>query len=82
MYMAHPQVLNFTEGIRQSMEDYRKIRDQVLLHQDIDPDTKPMDLRDYARYALKDGGMDQKRQLIQLFNTQLYIKDKTIISKA
>lgn len=40
-----------------------------------------MDLRDYARYALKDGTMDQKRQLIQLFNNQLYIKDKTVISK-
>lgn len=81
MYMAHPQVLNFTHDIRKGMEDYGKIRDQVLLHQDIDPDSKPMDLRDYARYVLGDGTMEQKRQLVQLFNNQLYIKDKTIISK-
>lgn len=81
MYMAHPQVLNLTEYIRKGMEDYKKIRDQVLLHQDIDPDSKPMDLRDYARYALKDGTMEQKQQLIQLFNNQLYIKDKTVVSK-
>lgn len=81
MYMAHPQVLNLTADIRRGMESYRKIRDQVLLHQDIDPDSKSMDLRDYAGYALKDGAMEEKRQLIQLFNNQLYIKDKTVISK-
>lgn len=81
MYMAHPQVLNLTEEIRRGMEGYRKIRDQVLLHQDIDPDSKSMDVRDYARYALKDGAMEEKRQLIQLFNNQLYIKDKTVVSK-
>ena len=79
--MAHPQVLNLTEDIRRGMEGYRKIRDQVLLHQDIDPDSKPTDLRDYAGYALKDGAMEEKRQLIRLFNKQLYIKDKTVISK-
>jgi site-specific DNA recombinase len=79
-YIAHPQLINLTEDIRSGMEEYRQIRDDVLLRQDIDPETKIMDVRDYARQVLSNGDIEKKRQLIQLFGEQLYIHDKKIMS--
>ncbi|MGA2911442.1 MAG: recombinase family protein [Candidatus Levyibacteriota bacterium] len=79
-YIAHPQLINLTEDIRNGMEEYRQIRDDVLLRQDIDPETKIMDVRDYARQVLSNGDIEKKRQLIQLFNEQLYIHDQKVVS--
>jgi len=79
-YIAHPQLINLTEDIRNGMEEYRQIRDDVLLRQDIDPETKIMDVRDYARQVLSNGDIEKKRQLIQLFNEQLFIHDQKVVS--
>lgn len=79
-YIAHPQLINLTEDIRNGMEEYRQIRDDVLLRQDIDPETKITDVRDYARHVLSNGDIEKKRQLIQLFNEQLYIHDQKVVS--
>lgn len=80
IYMAHPQTLNLTPEIREGMNDYKKVRDDVLLRQDIDPDEKTIDLRDYARHVLSNGDTERKRQLIQLFNCQLYLHDQKIVN--
>jgi len=79
-YIAHPQLLNLTEDIRNGMREYRQIRDDVLLRQDIDPDSKTTDVRDYARHVLSNGDTEKKRQLIQLFSEQLYLHDRKITS--
>ena len=52
----------------------------VLLRQDINPDEKTMDVRDYARHVLSNGDVERKRQLIQLFNEQLYLHDRKVVS--
>jgi len=80
IYMAHPQTLNLTPEIREGMNDYKKVRDDVLLRQDIDPDEKNIDLRDYARHVLANGDSEKKRQLIQLFNCQLYLHNQKIVN--
>lgn len=79
-YVAHPQLLTLTEDIQTGMQEYKQIRDDVLLRQDIDPDCKTTDVRDYARHVLSNGDNEKKRQLVQLFNGQLYLHDRKIVS--
>lgn len=79
-YIAHPQILNLSKEIREGMDEYRKVRDDVLLRQDIDPDEKIMDVRDYARHVLKSGDLVRKRQLIQLFNYQIFLHNRKFVS--
>ena len=79
-YIAHPQTLNLTEEIRGGISEYKNVRDDVLLRQDINPDEKTMDVRDYARHILNNGDVERKRQLIRLFNEQLYLHDRTVTS--
>lgn len=78
--MAHPQIINLTSEIREGINEYKKVRDDVLLRQDINPDEKTMDVRDYARHVLNNGDVERKRQLIQLFTEQLYLHDRKIVS--
>lgn len=79
-YMAHPQIINLTPEIREGINEYKKVRDDVLLRQDINPDEKTMDVRDYARHVLSNGDIERKRQLIQLFSEQLYLHDRKVVS--
>ena len=79
-YISHPQILNLTQEIRNGINEYKKVRDDVLLRQDINPDEKTMDVRDYARHILNNGDIERKRQLIQLFSDQLYLHDRKIVS--
>lgn len=79
-YMAHPQIINLTPEIREGINEYKKVRDDVLLRQDINPDEKTMDVRDYARHVLSNGDVERKRQLIQLFSEQLYLHDRKVVS--
>ncbi len=79
-YIAHPQTLTLTKEVREGMEEYKKVRDDVLLRQDINPDAKTMDVRDYARHVLNNGDVKRKRQLIQLFEGQLYLHDRKVVS--
>jgi DNA invertase Pin-like site-specific DNA recombinase len=79
-YMAHPQIINLTPEIREGINEYKKVRDDVLLRQDINPDEKTMDVRDYARHVLSNGDIERKRQLIRLFSEQLYLHDRKVVS--
>jgi len=79
-YIAHPQIINLTQEIRDGINEYKKVRDDVLLRQDINPDEKTMDVRDYARHVLSNGDVERKRQLIQLFSEQLYLHDRKVVS--
>ena len=79
-YIAHPQIINLTPEIREGINEHKKVRDDVLLRQDINPDEKTMDVRDYARHVLSNGDIERKRQLIQLFSEQLYLHDRKVVS--
>ena len=62
------------------MEEYKKLRENILLQQDIDPDQKPMDIFEYAKYALRSGPIQEKREIVKVFGGRLYIHNQFISS--
>lgn len=48
--------------------------------QDINPDSKPINLMDYANYAFRNGTMQEKREITNVLNRQLYIHNETVTS--
>ena len=80
MEMAHPQVFNISEKVKHGMESYRKIRDEILLQQDIDPDKKPVNLAEYAKHITQNGSLQDKREVVRTLDRQLYIHDRSISS--
>ena len=80
MYMAHPQLFELNNFLKYSMGEYKKMRDEVLWTQDINPDNKPINLMDYANYAFRNGTMQEKREITNVLNRQLYIHNETVTS--
>ena len=78
--MAHPQLFTLNIFIKNSMELYKNMRDQVLLTQDINPDHKPINFMDYAQYILRNGTLREKREVASVLNRQLYIHNETVTS--
>ena len=78
MYIAHKEKFNIPKTVTEGMENYKRMRDQVLLRQDINPDSKPWDIRDYAQHIFYNGEPKQKRELFMLFDYQLYIQNRMI----
>lgn len=79
-YEKNPQTIHLTKNIREGMDEYKRVRDYVLIGQDIDPQERTMDLRDYVRYILNSNNIERKRQLVQLFDFQLYLHDRKLTS--
>ncbi len=80
MEMAHPQTLKMSEKLKRGMQSYKEIRDTILLQQDINPDKKPLMFTEYAKHALKNGSVLEKREVVQTLGRQLYLHDKAISS--
>lgn len=78
--MAHPQMVKQTEKLKQYIESYRKMRETVLLQQDINPDHQPLDIFEYAKYALRQGEMQEKREVIKSLGGLLYVHNKGVCS--
>ena len=78
--MAHPQIFNISEKVKNGMESYKKIRDEILLQQDIDPDKKPVNLTEYAKHIVQNGSLQDKREVVRTLDRQLYIHDRSISS--
>jgi len=80
MEMAHPQILKLSNKLKRGMQSYKEIRDTILLQQDVDPDKKPLTFTEYAKHALKNGSVLEKREVVQTLGRQLYLHDKGIAS--
>lgn len=80
MHMAHPQLFGLNNFLKHSMGEYKKMRDEILWAQDINPDNKPINLMDYANYAFRNGTMQEKREITNVLNRQLYIHNETVTS--
>lgn len=78
--MAHPQILKMSDKLKRGMQSYKEIRDTILLQQDVDPDKKPLTFTEYAKHALKNGAVLEKREVVQTLGRQLYLHDKGIAS--
>lgn len=80
MSMHHPQTIKITPKVKIGIETYRKIREQVLLIQDINPDKDQVSFAEYAKYILKEGSDEEKREIIKVFGKPLFIHDKEVCS--
>jgi len=57
---------------------YLKIREEVLYDQDINPNSRPLDIVNFARYILYSTTVQEKRDLVLSLGSQMYIKNKFI----
>lgn len=82
MEIAHPQIFKVSEKLKRGMTNYKEIRDQILLQQDVDPDLKPLTITEYSKHCLVNGTPQEKRDVILSLDRQLYIHDRTITSSS
>lgn len=80
MYMAHPQLFTLNNFLKNSMEEYKKMRDEILWAQDINPENKQLHLMDYANYIFRNGTMQEKREVTNILSRPLYIHNETVTS--
>src|SRR5579885_2689229 len=80
MHMAHPQLFTLSNFLKTSMESYKKTRDEILWAQDISPSNKPLEIMDYASYIFRNGTTQEKREVANILNRQLYIHNETVTS--
>ncbi|RJR29196.1 recombinase family protein [Candidatus Microgenomates bacterium] len=78
VYINHPDKISFTEKLHTSMQIYKEFRDEVLIQQNISPNSKVWDIRDYTRYAIRYGKPEMKRELFKMFDYDFYLKNKQI----
>lgn len=78
--MAHPQMIHYTEKLKFNMEQYKKVRDEVFLGQNINPDKMPFDIREYAKHTLRRGTTGDKREIIKALGGIVYIHNQMICS--
>ena len=67
MSINHPQVIKLTLKVRKGIETYRKIREQVLLLKDINPDKEQVSFNEYAKFALTNGSNEEKKEIVKVF---------------
>ena len=70
-------------GMRYKLEDevgrYHKFQRSVLgVKKDIKPELKEIDVRTYAKYLLKEGGITEKRELLSSLKSKLILKNKQL----
>lgn len=80
MYIAHRQELILTDKIQEGLEEFKSMREAILLQQDINPNSRAWDIRDYARYVLANKNAEEKRELFNLFDFPLFIQNRNITS--
>ena len=78
MNIAHPNYLKLTEVLKTSVLTYQSIREEILYEQDINPNNRPLDPVNFARYILTNGTIQEKRDLVLALGRQMYIKNKFI----
>jgi hypothetical protein len=78
MFIAHPKKIKITEQIQEGMEHFKQMREDILLHQNINPNSQLWDIRDYAKHVLSNGDPKMKRELFNLFDYQFYLQNRQI----
>ncbi|OGZ26769.1 MAG: hypothetical protein A2365_01700 [Candidatus Nealsonbacteria bacterium RIFOXYB1_FULL_40_15] len=70
--------LGIKSKIEQEIARFNKFRVGVLGHEK-EPNNTDVDVRNYAKYLLKDGTIIEKRELLYFLKSKLILKDKKII---
>lgn len=80
MNTAHPQTIKLSRNLIQGMESFRKIQEQALLAQNMNPKSNQIRFADYAKYILAEGTDLEKVEVVKVFGKQLYLHNKEICS--
>jgi len=82
LYMIQPQKIRYNEKLKISIEKYKQVRETILLTQDINPDEKPIDFRDYVKNIFKNGTVEEKREIVKAVSgsEMLFIHNENITS--
>lgn len=80
MEMAHGETFAMTSKLKQRMDIFKSTREEILYRQDILPEDRPMNTIDFANYIIYYGNPEEKRELVEALDKQLYIKDKLLTS--
>lgn len=82
LYMIQPQKIRYSEKIKMSIDKYKEVRETILLTQDINPDEKTVDFRDYAKHVFKNGTDEEKREVVKAVSGSgmLFIHNQNITS--
>lgn len=67
--------------LKEEMERYRKFTETILLQKDKNSVVPKVDLRSFAKYVLREGSRDEKREIINCIGTTIYLKDRKIYIK-
>ncbi len=70
--------LGMREKIEKEIERYHKFQSNVLGLNNKEKARKEIDIRNYAKYILKDGSIMEKRELLACFKSRLFIKNKIL----
>lgn len=76
----HPNFLNLEDKLKNSVESYLLIREEILYEQNINPNSRPLDVVNFAKYVLYNGTVQEKRDLVDALGKQLYIRNLEVYS--
>lgn len=69
--------IGMKERIKEEVERIKKFNQSVLGVKQ-PPQIKDVDIRDYAKFILKDGSTEEKRELLTCFKSKMTLQDKTV----
>lgn len=78
--IAHPQMIKVSSDFERDIEQYKKARETILLQQDIDPDKMKFGIYEYAQFALKNGSIKEKQEIVKAISKRLKIRNRSICS--
>lgn len=70
--------IGMREKIEQEMDRYRRFRSGVLGIEEKEQSPKEVDVKNYAKYLLKEGTMLEKRELLANLKSKLLLKNKMV----
>ena len=76
--LLKPETTHMTEKFAAGLKNFEKMRNEILLARDIDPELHPITFREYAMYILQDGSTEEKRELLKSLAPQFYIHNRKL----
>lgn len=80
MNTAHPQIIKPTRILAQGMKSYKKIQEQALLNQNINPKLVKVRFAEYTKHLMLEGTDEEKLEVLKAFRKQLYLHNNEICS--
>jgi hypothetical protein len=76
--LLKPETTHMTEQFSEGIKNFERMRNEILLVQDIDPKYHPVTFHEYAMFILQEGSVLEKRELVKSLVPQFYIHDRKL----